>query len=616
MFVCEDAMLPARLPVSDIRRQRLRDDRLWLREVKRARQLNVRKLHCPCTKCEGRSRILIKNVREHLIQNGRHPECRLWRGPGNRDSSDEDWEREFWAPSERRTVTVDAQVNTREMLENAFPITHEADDMEDRVREEVAEAFVAADAVHEDCSMHSMGANLDTEDGGPDDETTTLEAGGTGEEPEFDPTELQEAMQQLYAGARCTKLAATILLMNVCTVHGVSNNCADELFTILHRHILPQENCLPRNHHAARSLTQKLGLSYNSIHACDKGCVLFRGEHAHLLRCPQCNGPRYKDEDRQKFPVKVLRHFPIIPRLRKIFRSPSISKLMTWHSENRSDRDGGDGLIRHPCDSKAWRHFHENVDPTFGNDPRNVHFALAADGVNPFKQNRSSWSTWPVLLLNYNLPPWLSTKKFFVLLALLIPGRQSVTCQVFDVYLEPLVQELLQLWEGVPAFDIGKEVGDRRFVLRAMLLWTIHDFPGYGMVGGFSHQGFSACPWCGSNLGAEHSQELAKMTFGGTRRWLPPDHRYRSAELKDHFTGAVEERAQPAAVTVEEQMQHAQQFQAWKEAGNREGAAGDPSKIHGVKRLSTLHTLPYWKVVGTCASTILCFFVFDCLILP
>jgi hypothetical protein len=87
-----------------------------------------------------------------------------------------------------------------------------------------------------------------------------------------------------------------------------------------------------------------------------------------------------------------------------MFRSPSISALMKWHAENQSDREEGDALVRHPCDSKAWKHFHENVDPTFGQDTRNVHFALAVDGMNPFKQTRSTWSTWPVVLLNCNLP--------------------------------------------------------------------------------------------------------------------------------------------------------------------------------------------------------------------
>ena len=180
------------------------------------------------------------------------------------------------------------------------------------------------------------------------------------------------------------------------------------------------------------------------------------------------------------------------------------------------------------------------MDPTFKSDPRNTHFALAADGVNPFKQNQLTWSTWPVLLLNYNLPPWLSTKKFFVLLALLIPGKQSVTADVFDVYLEPLVEELQQLWEGVQAQDVTKDLGLRVFTLRAMLLWTIHDFPGYGTVGGFAHQGYAGCPCCGCNLGAEYSVELGKHTLASTRRWLPEGHPYRSHGMKQHFNGFVE----------------------------------------------------------------------------
>jgi hypothetical protein len=137
-----------------------------------------------------------------------------------------------------------------------------------------------------------------------------------------------------------------------------------------------------------------------------------------------------------------------------MFCNPTVSSLMRWHEDNLSDREGGDGLVKHPCDSKAWKHFHSSVDQTFGNDVRNVHFALAADGVNPFKQIRSTWSTWPIMLLNYNLPPWLSTKKFFHMLCLQILGKQSVTSEHFNVYMAPLVEELLQLWYGVPALDI------------------------------------------------------------------------------------------------------------------------------------------------------------------
>jgi hypothetical protein len=156
--------------------------------------------------------------------------------------------------------------------------------------------------------------------------------------------------------------------------------------------------------------------------------------------------------------------------------------------------------------------------------------------------------------MNYNLPPWLSTKKFFMILALLIPGKQSVTLEVFDVYLEPLVEEFLELWEGVQTYDVTQDVGSRTFTVRGVILWTIHDFLGYGTVGGFAHQGYVACPWCGSDLGAQHSIELGKQTYGATRRWLPLDHKYRSLHMKDHFNGEVENRPKPRPITVDDQI--------------------------------------------------------------
>jgi hypothetical protein len=129
-----------------------------------------------------------------------------------------------------------------------------------------------------------------------------------------------------------------------------------------------------------------------------------------------------------------------------------------------------------------------------------------------------------------------------------------------------------------------------------MLIWTIHDFPGYGTVGGFAHQGFAACLWCGEELGGEHSTKLRKQTYGGCRRWLPSSYILRSEGLKDHFNGRMETRNKLARVSVEAQIRHGKEYATWKEARNQDGTAGDPSKKHGVKRISILFTLPYWKV--------------------
>jgi hypothetical protein len=41
---------------------------------------------------------------------------------------------------------------------------------------------------------------------------------------------LKEACQPLYPCAHSTKLADTMLLMNICTIHGVNNKFVDELF--------------------------------------------------------------------------------------------------------------------------------------------------------------------------------------------------------------------------------------------------------------------------------------------------------------------------------------------------------------------------------------------------
>ncbi len=88
---------------------------------------------------------------------------------------------------------------------------------------------------------------------------------------------LQEACQPLYLGAHSTKLADTMLLMNICTIHGVNNKFVDELLSLLHKHLFPPDNCLPSNMYHAKALIRKLGLNYKIIHACPNGCVVLKG---------------------------------------------------------------------------------------------------------------------------------------------------------------------------------------------------------------------------------------------------------------------------------------------------------------------------------------------------
>jgi hypothetical protein len=99
------------------------------------------------------------------------------------------------------------------------------------------------------------------------------------------------------------------------------------------------------------------------------------------------------------------------------------------------------------ADSPAWKHVtSEHMDPSFGNEPRNVRFGLSLDGVNPFPHTNSTHSTWPILLLIYNLPPFLVTKIFFIQLCILISGKDSPNNENIGVFLAPLIEELQVLW--------------------------------------------------------------------------------------------------------------------------------------------------------------------------
>ena len=171
--------------------------------------------------------------------------------------------------------------------------------------------------------------------------------------------------------------------------------------------MLPKGNCLPEDRHKARSIFTSLGMDYVRIHAFVNDCILFWNEHGDLAACPRCGEARYKEGMQiNRDPRKWLRHSPVIPRIQHMFRSKGTSKLLTWHATSRSH----DWIMRVPADSPAWKHI-ETTWSEFREDPRHLRLGLATDGVNPFGVCSTIWSTWPIILINYNIPPWEATKK-------------------------------------------------------------------------------------------------------------------------------------------------------------------------------------------------------------
>jgi hypothetical protein len=181
-------------------------------------------------------------------------------------------------------------------------------------------------------------------------------------------------------------------------------------------------------------------MKFKKFHAYPNHYILYRGKYENLQSCLHCGASRYKrnagchvDADDERGPKKkiaknttakkqipspedeeeegymqrkisalLMWYLPVIDRLHAIFRNPEDAKLMLWHASD--ERMKGDGKLRHPADGKQWKRFDTKFSKEFGDETRNIRFALSTDGMNAFGDLSSSHSTWSVILTIYNLP--------------------------------------------------------------------------------------------------------------------------------------------------------------------------------------------------------------------
>ncbi|XP_060182429.1 uncharacterized protein LOC132612107 [Lycium barbarum] len=210
---------------------------------------------------------------------------------------------------------------------------------------------------------------------------------------------------------------------------------------------------------------------------------------------------------------------------------------MRWHHEHTQE----DGVMRHPSNSEAWKNFNE-THSFFAAEPRNVRLGLCTDGFQPFSQSGRKYSSWPVIVTPYNLPPGMCMKKAYMFLTVIVPGPNNPKHKI-DVYLQPLIKELTLLWEtGVEAFDISKK---QNFQLRASLMWTISDFPAYSMLSGWSTAGKLACPYCMEETQSFRLQHGRKTSWFDSHRMFLDQHHPSRRDRKNFLKGKTVKRLSP-----------------------------------------------------------------------
>ena len=123
-------------------------------------------------------------------------------------------------------------------------------------------------------------------------------------------------------------------------------------------------------------------------------------------------------------------------------------------------------------------------------------------------------------------------------LSLLIPGPQAPKGN-FDIYMQPLIEELKLLWnDGAQIYDVSTK---QNFVMKAVILWTVSDFPSYGMLSMWMTSGRLACSYCMKKTksfmlkyGKKHSWSRCHHQF------LPHDHLFTKNKIT-FYKNRVEE---------------------------------------------------------------------------
>ncbi|XP_074322757.1 uncharacterized protein LOC141659727 [Apium graveolens] len=411
---------------------------------------------------------------------------------------------------------------------------------------------------------------------------------------------LEEGKQPLYPGCKkFSRLSFIIRLYSLKCIHGISESGFGDLLELI-KDAFPEAH-IPLSFNASKNVIKDLGLDYQRIHACPNNCMLFWAENEKEENCKTCGASRWVVVEKKgavdnngkklihKVPANVMRYFPLKKRLQRMFMSKELSELMLWHAKGRKK----DGKLRHPADAEAWKALDARY-PQFSSENRNIRLGLAADGFNPFCTMNISHNTWPIILVNYNIPPWLCMKQENLILSTLISGPESPKNNI-DVFMQPLIAELNELWEvGIETYDA---LTDHTFNLRASLLWTISDFPGLAMLSGWSTKGRLAFPVCNYETSSMYLKHSRKMCYMDHRRFLHPEHPWRLDKRK--FNGQIELRGCPEVLTgtdIEELLAgFVNHFGGKKPEKKRKRQKNKIKSNSPFKKKSIFFDLPYWK---------------------
>ncbi|CCO36852.1 hypothetical protein BN14_10999 [Rhizoctonia solani AG-1 IB] len=256
-----------------------------------------------------------------------------------------------------------------------------------------------------------------------------------------------DEVEQLYNQAISTDDVKIIKMLSAKIRAHFSRQAYNEI-----RDAFLEELGLPSEYVSWRRVRILSGLECQAYDCCINSCCAFLGKYKAYDTCPFCREARFNSRGK---PRKVFHYTPLIPQLQVLYANLKLIELLQYRSQQ--DATFSPSKIRDIFDSKHYRsllgkHLHPTSLKQLFDDIRDLALALSLDGFTLFKRRRKGNSTaWPLIIINYNLPPEIQTHFENVICVGVIPGPRQF--KDLNSFLIPLLDELMELESGVTTRD-------------------------------------------------------------------------------------------------------------------------------------------------------------------
>lgn len=299
----------------------------------------------------------------------------------------------------------------------------------------------------------------------------------------FDEVEVCIPINCLKLIAHNTLSLETQLYDSICLLQWkYASVTADFWYKVLLRMRITRSNVLSADCVRRRAKKLTPDIMPVSIDCCVNSCMAFvKGPAENTLEldsCKYCGEMRYEwygtSTGRRRRSRKTFLYNPLIPRLQVQYANKTRAATLQNYplSLTTSPRPANDHALQDFWDGS---HYATLKDKGLFDDNRTVAFQFSTDGVSLVRQK--NFSLWPIILINYNLPPAERVKTRNIILLGFVPGPTHP--KDIDSFLAPLVNKMLSLRHGVKSYNASKS---EEFVLKAHITTVTGDFPAIAML--------------------------------------------------------------------------------------------------------------------------------------